>query len=327
MNWLPLQRIIMPVAIGFILDLLLGDPKWLYHPVRLVGKLIEGLEKLLRSLFPETPRGELIAGVFLGLLTAEITAVIALGLCMGAEKIAWWLGMIIRSLLCYLLFAVRSLKDESMCVYERLRKRDLPGARKAVSMIVGRDTGELDAEGVARAAVETVAENTSDGIIAPLLFMVIGGPVLGWFYKAVNTMDSMVGYRDGGYLYFGRFAARLDDVLNFIPARITALFMLLSCGIAKLDSKNARRIFGRDRHNHESPNAGLPEAIMAGALHVQLGGSASYFGKLHKKKTIGDDERPVEPKDIKRANRLMFVTAVMGVVVLLLIRVLIYVLI
>ena len=212
-------------------------------------------------------------------------------------------------LMCYQLLATRALRDESMKVYEKLKENDLEGSRYAVSMIVGRDTKNLDDIGVTKAAVETVAENTSDGILAPMLFMVIGGPVLGFFYKAVNTMDSMVGYKNEKYLYFGRAAAKFDDILNYIPARISAWMMIFSCLFSGLDAKEAYRIYKRDRYNHASPNSAQTEAVMAGALHIQLAGDAWYFGKLYKKKTIGDAVRAVEYEDIRRANRLLYVTS------------------
>lgn len=216
--------------------------------------------------------------------------------------------------MCYQLLATKALKDESMKVYERLKAGDLPGARKAVSMIVGRDTESLDEAGVTKAAVETVAENASDGIIAPMLFMAVGGPALGYFYKAVNTMDSMVGYKNEKYLYFGRFAAKLDDVVNYIPARLSGCIMAAAAVFVSLDAGEAWRIFKRDRYNHASPNSAQTEAVMAGALRVQLAGDAWYFGKLYKKKTIGDDIRPVEYEDIRKANRLLYATAVLALV-------------
>ena len=222
--------------------------------------------------------------------------------------------------MCYQLFAVRALKDESMKVYRALKKPDLSEARQAVSMIVGRDTDRLDEAGVTKAAVETVAENTSDGIIAPMLYMAVGGPVLGWIYKAVNTMDSMVGSKNETYLYFGRCAAKLDDLVNFIPARISAVMMMLACIPCRFDRRGAARIFRRDRLNHASPNSAQTEAVMAGALGVQLAGDAWYFGKRYKKKTIGDAGRPVEPEDIPRANRLLYGSAALSLAVFLLVR-------
>lgn len=309
--WLP------AVLAGFLLDLLVGDPHWLYHPVRLVGGLISAGERGLRRLFPTTPRGERLAGGVLAILVITVTASVPAGLLWLAGKIHPWLKFSLETILCYQLFAVRSLRDESMKVYCELEKGDLPGARRAVSMIVGRDTQNLDAAGVTKAAVETVAENTSDGIVAPMVFMVLGGPVLGWLYKAVNTMDSMIGYKNDRYLNFGRFAAKLDDVLNFFPARLSGLMMVVCSPLAGLNGKNAWKIFKRDRFNHASPNSAQTEAVMAGALGVQLAGDAWYFGKLHKKKTIGDSLRPVEAEDIVRANRLLYVTSAATLALLL----------
>lgn len=311
---------LLAILAGFLLDLLIGDPHWLYHPVRLVGKLITLLERLLRRCFPGTERGERAAGLCLAILVPAITGAAALALLYIGGRISPWLAFALEVIMSYQLFAVRALRDESMKVYRELRREDLPGARRAVSMIVGRDTERLDEQGVTKAAVETVAENTSDGIIAPMFYMAIGGPVLGWLYKSINTMDSMVGYKNETYLNFGRYAAKLDDVVNFIPARISAVMMILSCFPCRFDAKGAARIFRRDRLNHASPNSAQTEAVMAGALRVQLAGDAWYFGKLYKKDTIGDPLRPVEPEDIPRANRLLYVSAALSLAVFLLAR-------
>ena len=310
-----MDEILLALTAGYALDLLIGDPHWLYHPVRLVGNLISFLEKRLRLIFPKTHKAELAAGAVLVILTSGITAAAAAGLLYLASLIHPAVRLALEAVMCYQLLATKSLKEESMKVYRRLKENDLEGGRRAVSMIVGRDPQNLDETGVIKAAVETVAENTSDGILAPMLFMLIGGPVLGFFYKAVNTMDSMVGYKNDRYLYFGRAAARLDDVLNYIPARISAWMMILSAAPAGLDAKEAHRIYKRDRANHASPNSAHTEAVMAGALHVQLAGDAWYFGKLHKKKTIGDPDRPVENEDIRRANRLLYVTSFLTLLV------------
>lgn len=302
----------LAVGLGFLLDLLLGDPHWLYHPIRLVGHLISGLEKLLRSVFPKTEKGELTAGIFLLALTAGITAGTAWGLLFLAGLWHPYVRFALETLMCYQLLATRSLKDETMKVYAALKAGDVEGARYAVSMVVGRDTEALDDIGITKAAVETVAENTSDGIVAPLLFMVLGGAPLGYFYKAVNTMDSMVGYKNERYLYFGRAAAKFDDVLNYIPARLSAVLMVCAGGLLQMDASNAWRIYRRDRYHHSSPNSAHTEAAAAGALHIQLAGNAYYFGKLYEKPTLGDMDRPVEYEDIRRVNRLLYGTAVLA---------------
>lgn len=297
------------VILGFILDLIVGDPHWLYHPIRLVGHLISGLEKLLRRIFPKTEQGELIAGGFLLVLTAGITTAVAWGLLLAAGLVHPCLRFALEVIMCYWVLATKSLKTETMKVYDALKEGDLKKARFAVSMVVGRDTEVLDDIGVTKAAVETVAENASDGVIAPLLFLMIGGAPLGFFYKAVNTMDSMVGYKNDKYLYFGRAAAHLDDIVNYIPARLSAFLMIGASFIMKLDYRNAWKIFYRDRHNHASPNSAQTEAVAAGALDVMLAGDAYYFGQLYHKKTIGDDIRPVEIDDIRVINKLMYVSA------------------
>ena len=304
-----IKETLAAVGLGYLIDLLIGDPHWLYHPIRIVGNLISLLEKWLRALFPKTEKGELTAGVFLVILTSGLTTAAAAGILYAGYLIHPAVKFGLEVLMCYQLLATRALRDESMKVYEKLKENDLEGSRYAVSMIVGRDTKNLDDIGVTKAAVETVAENTSDGILAPMLFMVIGGPVLGFFYKAVNTMDSMVGYKNEKYLYFGRAAAKFDDILNYIPARISAWMMIFSCLFSGLDAKEAYRIYKRDQYNHASPNSAQTEAVMAGALHIQLAGDAWYFGKLYKKKTIGDAVRAVEYEDIRRANRLLYVTS------------------
>ena len=229
----------------------------------------------------------------------------------AAYSINLYAGVIAEAVMTWQILATKCLRVEGMRVYDALRTDGIDAGRRAVSMIVGRDTSVLDAAGVTRAAVETIAENTSDGVIAPMLYTAIGGPVLGFVYKAVNTMDSMLGYKNDKYMYFGRFAAKLDDVVNFIPARISAYLMIAAAFIGgrQFDGKNAYRIFKRDRFNHASPNSAQTESVCAGALRVQLAGDAVYFGKLVKKKYIGDGLREIEYEDIKRANRLMYITA------------------
>lgn len=299
----------LALVLGFFIDLLVGDPRWLYHPVRIIGHGISFLEKHLRTCFPKTEKGEQRAGFLLVLLVCAGSAAVPFGILYLAYRIHLVFGICLEILMCYQMLAVKSLKDESMRVFEELKKGDLEGARYAVSMIVGRDTRTLDEAGVTKAAVETVAENTSDGIIAPLFYMAIGGPVLMFFYKGVNTMDSMVGYKNEKYLNFGRYAAKFDDIMNYIPARISAWLMIAASYMCGFDGKNAAKIYKRDRYNHASPNSAQTEAVMAGALDIQLAGNAYYFGKLYEKPTIGDNIRPVESQDIQRANRLLYVSA------------------
>lgn len=296
---------------GFLLDFIFGDPVWLYHPVRVIGNFISFGEKTLRKIFRKTPGGELAAGAVLWFLTAGLSFLIPFAVLAGAQMLHPVLRFLIESFWCYQILAARCLVNESGKVYDRLKENDLPGARKAVSMIVGRDTENLTVEGVTKAAVETVAENTSDGVTAPLLFLILGGAPLGFLYKAVNTMDSMLGYKNEKYLYFGRFPARMDDVFNYVPSRITALLMIAAAFLTGMDGKNAWKIYLRDRRKHASPNAAQTEAVCAGALRVRLAGDAVYFGRLYKKEYLGDSLRPIEAEDIRRAGRLMYVTAVL----------------
>ncbi len=306
--------ILPAVALGFLLDLIFGDPVWLYHPVRIIGKLITLFEKLLRRLFPDTRAGQRTAGVFLVLFVTGISTAVPALVLHWLYQVQVWAGFAVETFWCYQLLAVKALRVESMRVYSAVKEGDLPKARYAVSMIVGRDTDCLDAQGVTKAAVETVAENSSDGVVAPLLFLMIGGAAGGFFYKSINTMDSMVGYKNEKYRYFGTFAAKLDDVVNFFPARIAGGLMILAGYLWGFDGKNAARIYRRDKKNHESPNSAHTEAVMAGALDIQLAGDAWYFGELHRKPTLGDPIRPVEPEDIPRSNRLMVGTAFLALV-------------
>ncbi len=315
---------LLALPAGFILDLIIGDPRWLYHPVCLIGKLISVLEGGIRKIFPKNQKGELAGGILEVILVCVFTYMIpfaVLQLLYGWQFIA---GFVLETFWCGQLLATRSLKDESMKVYDRLKNSTIDEARYAVSMIVGRDTKDLTEEGVTKAAVETVAENSSDGIIAPMLYMAIGGAPLMFLYKGINTMDSMLGYKNDRYLYFGRCAAKLDDVANFIPARISGWLMVLATVFAGMDTKNAAKIYKRDRRNHASPNSAQTEAAMAGALDVQLAGNAYYFGKLYEKPTIGDPIRPVETEDIKRANRLLYATCILGAIIFFGVRMLIY---
>lgn len=300
---------LLAVAAGFFLDLLLGDPENLWHPVRAIGWLISKSEAVLRRLFPKTRRGELAAGAVLAVFVPAVCFAAPFFLLRLLGAVHPLLSFAAESILCWQALAIKSMKTESMRVCRALTGKDLPGARRAVSRIVGRDTAALDEAGVIRAAVETVAENTSDGVIAPLLFLFCGGAPLGFLYKAVNTMDSMVGYRNERYLYFGRAAARLDDAANFIPARVSALLMIAAAFLLRYDGKNAARIFRRDRYRHLSPNSAQTESVCAGALGLRLGGDSFYFGRLCHKPTLGDALRPPGPQDIVRADRLLYVSA------------------
>lgn len=298
---------------GFMLDLIFGDPQWKYHPVRLIGRFISTMEtKLLKSGRSDS---ELLKnGIALEIIVCTAAYLSATCICLIAWALNPFAYFIVEAVFCCFLIATKSLKEESMKVYGKVYKHNLAGGRQAVSMIVGRDTMDLSEEGVIKAAVETVAENTSDGTVAPMFYMIIGGAPLGFLYKAVNTLDSMVGYKNEKYMYFGRAAAKTDDFFNYIPARISAYLMIFSSMILHLDWRNAVKVYRRDRHKHESPNSANTESVCAGALDVKLAGNAYYFGKLHKKAFLGDDIRPVEPEDIKKANKLLYCTALLAAV-------------
>ena len=297
------------LLIGFGMDLILGDPHGFPHPVIAIGKLISGLEKRLRRLFPATVRGENIAGGVLWVLVAGLSTVVPAFVLWGCRLVSPWLRLVVESAMCWQILATKSLRVESMKVYTALETGDLQASRYAVSMIVGRDVSRLDEAGVARAAVETVAENTSDGVVAPLVFLALGGAPLGFFYKAVNTMDSMLGYVEPPYKNIGLVPARLDDVMNFLPARLSALLMLAAGALLGMDAKQGWKIFRRDRFNHASPNSAQTESVCAGLLGLRLAGDAWYHGVLHKKPYIGDALRDIEHRDIPRACRLLYGTA------------------
>ena len=301
----------LSIFAGFGLDCLLGDPLMGAHPVVLMGKLISFLEKKLRAHFPKTPQGERRAGTLMALTVPLVSG--------GAGFVLLWLAwrlhpgayLALSTFLCWQCFAARCLMTESNKVISCLEREGLAAGRRQVGMLVGRDTANLSEAQVIKATVETVAENTSDGVVAPFCWMILWGAVGGLFYKAVNTMDSMVGYKNDKYLHFGRFAARFDDVVNYIPARLSGLSMVGAAFLLRLDGQNALRIWRRDRRNHASPNSAQTESACAGALRLQLGGNASYFGKLYEKPTIGDPIRPIERADVDRACRLMYGTSLL----------------
>lgn len=312
--------IVLPLIIGFVLDSVIGDPYSLPHPIRAVGRLISYMEKFVRKHFFNLKKG----GIFLTITVIIVSTVIPLILLIICYKIHIIAGVIAESILCCYMIAAKCLQKESMKVCGAAEKNDTEAARTAVSMIVGRDTDVLDIDGIIRAAVETVAENTSDGVTAPLFYMGIGGAAAGFFYKSVNTMDSMIGYKNEKYADIGWFAAILDDILNFIPSRLTAIIMIVLSPIIKMDGRNAYRIWKRDSRNHASPNSAQTESACAGALHIRLAGDAWYFGKLHKKLYIGDDDRPIEPQDICRANLLMYISSVVMLIIACAFKICIY---
>lgn len=326
------------LILGFIADLILGDPSGVIHPVQLIGRLIVLLEKGIRKLFPKNRVGEYIGGMLLVVLVLGITSGVTVGVLIVAHMIAPGVFFAVEIIICYQMLATKSLKKESMKVYDALMgksptvdEKDLVNrlveGRRTVARIVGRDTKDLDLAGVVKATIETIAENTSDGIIAPMFYMALGGPVLGVLYKAVNTMDSMIGYQNERYQYFGTFAARLDDVINFIPARLAAYFMMIGATLRPYSREDALTVYARDRKKTKSPNAGQTEAVMAGALQVELGGNAYYFGELYQKPTIGNHTKDVQIEDIRRANRLLYRTSFIGLLTLVSVVNLVYILI
>jgi adenosylcobinamide-phosphate synthase len=303
------------ILIAILLDQLLGDPRRLPHPVRIIGAACVGSERLTRAVLPPFAAGICAVALVLGLTGTATWGVIA-----GATRLHPWLGTAASIFLIYTTIAARDLASHSRQVYAALATGDLSEARKRVGMIVGRDTAALDEAGVTRAAVESVAESMVDGVTAPLFFAVLGGPMGAMLYKTVNTMDSMFGYKNERYLKFGWAAARLDDLANFIPARFTSLMIPAAAFLLRLDSKGSLFILLRDRLKHASPNSGHTEAAVAGALGVQLGGPNLYFGKMMEKPTIGDATRPIEPRDILRVNRLMLLSSAISLLVFLVLR-------
>ena len=316
------MRILLAALCGFALDLLLGDPERLafLHPVVWMGKSITKLETILRRRFPKTDSGERRAGLLLAFILPFGTLLVSTLALAILNRILPPLGFALAVIWCWQALAVKDLRVEAMRVSRALQEDRLESARRAVSRIVGRDTSVLDEAGVARAAVETVAENFSDGVIAPLFYMLLGGAPLALCYKAVNTMDSMVGYKNEHYLHFGRAAARLDDAVNFLPARLAALLLIAAAKLTGEDAENAARIWRRDRRKHASPNSAQCEAAMAGALGLRLCGPAVYFGVLHDKPWIGDERRSIQPGDIGRACRMEVAGAVLGLVLFGLLR-------
>ena len=302
----------MTILFAFVLDAILGDPQWAPHPVRIFGFFIAKGETILRRLLPSHER---IGGIILVLTVTLGAFAVPLVILIILYRVNFWVGFIAGSFLSYQTIAAKDLYNAAMKVYHEARAGDLAAAKNAVSMIVGRDTEQLSMEGVVKAAVETVAENLSDGVIAPLCFLALGGPIAGpalaFFYKAASTLDSMIGYKTVRYINFGKAAAKLDDALNFIPARLSAVLLIISAALLGFDAKNGLRVYARDKAKHASPNAGHPEAACAGVLYLALGGKARYGGILEEKPLIGDGKRAAETGDIKKACKLMYVSALL----------------
>ncbi len=314
------MTIVYSAILAFLLDLLLADPPWLPHPVVWMGRCISRLEGLMRRIFPKTPRGELAGGVILAILLPAGSFFLSRAVLRLLGYIHPVLRFLMETFWCYQALAIKGLRDESRNVYQTLLCGSLEEAQQAVGRIVGRDTQVLDRVGVIKAAIETVAENFSDGVVAPMLYMFLGGAPLALCYKAINTMDSMVGYKNDKYLYFGRAPARLDDAANLVPSRFGALLLIAAAGLTGNDPAGAFRIWRRDRRNHASPNSAQTESVMAGALGVQLAGPAWYFGRRYEKPTIGDSTRPVVPEDILQANRMLYWGSGLCLGVLILLR-------
>jgi len=319
------MTIIVVVFMGFLLDCIFGDPVYRFHPVRIMGKFISVWEKVFKN-DKQNKIVSFISGMILSLLLVAFSFALPFILLFFLYRIHIAAGLVVEIFFCYQIFAAKALKDESMKVYYELEKNDIPQARLFLSYIVGRDTQNLNEEEISKAAVETIAENLSDGVIAPMIYMFLGGAPLGFAYKAVSTLDSMIGYRNEKYAYFGKFAARMDDVINFISSRISAVIMIFASFICRLNVKQAWKIFLRDRYNHKSPNSAQTESVCAGALGVSLSGDNYYKGVLVKKPKIGDSLRPAVKGDIKLANKLMYATTLTGLFIGIVIRIIIYVL-
>ena len=296
------------IWIAYVLDLIFGDPQNVVHPVQVIGKIISAGEKvLLRKKY------KFLAGAVLNIFTVSIMYTL-MYLISKSVKISVFF-MIIEIYLMYTIFSINSLAREGNRVYRILKEGDIEKARKNLSYLVSRDTETMDEKMIIRSTMETISENTVDGIVAPMFYMFLGGMPLAMAYKAINTLDSMVGYKNEKYMDFGKFSAKVDDAANFIPARITGILIVLASMILGYDYKNSLKIFIRDRKNHSSPNSGHAEAGVAGALGVQFGGKVSYFGKEINKPTIGDKIKDFELEDIRKNIRIMYVTSFFSLVI------------
>lgn len=296
---------VLPVA--YLLDRLLGDPRWLPHPVIGMGKAISAVEAAVRRLFK--PGGYRAAGLLLPLLVAGGSFALTWALLRLLAQVNPWLAAAVEAALIWTTIAAKGLRDAGMEVCGHLRRNDLPAARRSLGMIVGRDTDDLAQPEIVRGTVETVAENIVDAVVSPLFYALIGGAPLAMAYRAVNTLDSMVGYKNDKYINLGWASARLDDVANFIPARLTALMLIGASWLLKLDARGALRMVRRDASSHPSPNSGYPESAVAGALGIRLGGHNSYHGVMSFRAYMGDHTRDMESEDILRTSKLMFLVS------------------
>lgn len=318
------MKIVIMVALAFGLDLLLGDPHSWPHPIKAIGHLIAWLTKKFNQPAFSTSRRKQL-GVLTWLITVGGAGLIIAGI-MWLAAINDYLYMAVGTYLCYTCLSARQLAIEAEKIMKSLQNNDLQMARHQVGMIVGRDTDSLSAEEVTKAAIETVAENTSDGVVAPLFYLVIGGPVLGMMYKAINTLDSMIGYRNEKYRAFGEFSAKVDDIANYLPARITWLLLIISSWLLHDDTKEAIAVGERDCEKHLSPNSAFSEAVVAGALHLQLGGPHYYFGQLVRKPYIGNDHLVIAANwHLRRTITMLYMSSVIGLITFELIRLLVIV--
>ncbi|NOW22886.1 adenosylcobinamide-phosphate synthase [Clostridium butyricum] len=303
------------------MDLLIGDPNNPFHPVRGIGLLASKLETIFRKLLKNSLK---IAGLIVWIITIILTFAITYGIIFVCMKINKYLGIIVQGIIIYFCISAKGLVVEGYKVIKYLNEGNIEKSRKQLSYIVGRDTESLDSKGITRAVIETIAENMSDGVIAPILFAGIFGAAGSMAYKAVNTMDSMFGYKNEKYIKFGYFPAKLDDLFNYIPARVTGILIIISSFFLKRDYKNSFKIYKRDRYNHTSPNSAHPEAAMAGALDIQLGGANYYFGKIVEKPVIGDKIKEIEINDVKKTAEILYLSAVMGFILMVIIKFIIY---
>jgi len=309
---------ILSLLTGYILDLLIGDPKNIPHPICFIGNLISFCEKKLRKAVANSPKSLRIAGSIVTIIVVVLSTIIPIIILIIATQIHPIARFVVESIMFWQILATKSLQKESMRVFHSLKEKDILKSRFHLSMIVGRDTAKLNEVEMIKATVETIAENTSDGVIAPMLYCALGGAPLGFAYKAINTMDSMLGYKNEKYIDFGRASAKLDDIANYLPSRICAGIMILASYLLGMNGKNAFKIWARDKRKHKSPNSAQTESVCAGALEIQLAGDAIYGGKVLAKEFIGDNIRPIEPEDIKRANKLMIMTSIVSMTLIIL---------